>query len=258
VAKIIAISNQKGGVAKTTSCISIGACLAEAGSKVLLIDLDPQVNLTISNGIDPEELDYTLADLLDPEGDVVIPPSEIIRSTALFGLDLLPSDQRLIEYELNARDMPGYEERLQKSLEILQTDYDYILIDCPPSMGSLTIMALTAANLALVPVQCEYYATRGLLSLIEIIKAVKKRTNPILEYAIFITMYDGRTLISRRIQEQLRESFSEAILSSVIGMDTHIRESAIANEPVLTYSPKTRASMQYRSLTEELVNRMRG
>lgn len=249
---IIAFSNHKGGVAKTTSCISIGACLAESGHKVLLLDLDPQVNLTMTACIDPDHLEYTLVDLLDRGSESVI-PSSMIHATALSGLDLLPADQRLIDYEMNAREYMGYEKRLSGVLDSFLPMYDYILIDCPPSMGSLTIMALTAATLAMIPVQCDYYSTRGLINLVEIINAVRKRTNPSLQYALFVTMYDSRPLISRRILDQLRTNFPDEMMETVISIDTRLRESAMANEPVITYASKTRASQQYRSLAEELI-----
>ncbi len=248
----IAVSNQKGGVAKTTSCVSIGACLAEAGWRTLIVDFDPQVNLTLTTGFEPEELQWTLPDLLEIEGDRP-DPADVIQPTGLAGLDILPADQRLVDLEVDARNHPGYEDLLHTALEPLHQLYDYILIDCPPSMGSLTIMALTAADIALIPVQCDYYATRGLMSLIEIVQAVQNRTNPSLTYALFVTMYDARPLISRRMLQQLRATFPNAMLEPVIGIDTRLRESALANEPIITYATKSRASIQYRSLAKELV-----
>jgi chromosome partitioning protein len=247
----IAVSNQKGGVAKTTSCISIGACLAEAGWRTLIVDFDPQVNLTLTSGFEPEDLDWTLADLLAGE-DEKPEPGAVIQHTGMEGLDLLPSDQRLVDLEVDTRNLPSYENLLRDALQPLYPQYDYILIDCPPSMGSLTIMALTAANLALIPVQCDYYATRGLMSLVEIVQAVQQRTNPGLLFTLFVTLYDARPLISRRMLEQLRANFPNEMLESVIGMDTRLRESALANEPVITYAPKSRATAQYRSLATEI------
>jgi chromosome partitioning protein len=248
----IAISNQKGGVAKTTSCISLGACLAEAGKRTLIVDFDPQVNLTLTTGFEPENLEFTLADLLiEPEG--TLEPANVILHTTLLNLDLMPADQRLVDLEINTRSNPGYECALLNVLAPIRDQYDYILIDCPPSMGSLTIMALTAANLALIPVQCDYFATRGLLSLLDIVKAVQAHTNPKLSYALFVTMYDARPLISRRMLEQLRINFPDEMLETIIGIDTRLRESVLANEPVITYASNTRASIQYRSLAGELI-----
>jgi chromosome partitioning protein len=251
----MAISNQKGGVAKTTSCISLGACLAEAGKRTLIVDFDPQVNLTLTTGFEPENLEFTLADLLD-SSDNQAKAEDVILPTGIAGLDLMPADQRLVDLEINTRSNPGYEQSLLKVLAVIQNRYDTILIDCPPSMGSLTIMALTAANLALIPVQCDYFATRGLLSLLEIVKAVQAQTNPQLIYALFVTMYDARPLISRRMLEQLRLNFPDEMFDTIIGIDTRLRESVLANEPITTYSTNTRASVQYRSLANELIQWM--
>jgi len=253
----IAISNQKGGVAKTTSCVSLGACLAETGSRVLIIDLDPQANLTMAVGFEPEELDCTIVDVLDPQqqdGDL----ASALQATPMEGLYVLPTDQRLVELEMNGREHPGYENFLRDTLAALPQPFDYILIDCPPSLGALTIMALTAADLALIPTQCDYFATRGLMNLLEIVSAGRNHTNPHLQYALFVSMFDARPSISRRILEQLRENFGNDLLETVISTDTRLRESVMANEPVITYASRTRASGQYRELAAELAQRFNG
>lgn len=251
----IAISNQKGGVAKTTSCISLGACLAELGKRTLIVDFDPQVNLTLTVGFEPESLDYTIADLFE-DSEQTVKPEMVLIPTGVPNLELMPADQRLVDLEFYSRTNPGYERDLLIVLEQIRSRYDYILIDCPPSMGSLTIMALTAANMALIPVQCDYFATRGLMSLLEIVKAVREHTNPGLFYALFVTMYDARPLISRKMLEQLKMNFSTDMFETIISLDTRLRESVLANEPVITYSSKSRASSQYRSLALELTQRL--
>jgi chromosome partitioning protein len=258
MSRILAVSNQKGGVGKTTSCVSLGACLAELGHPTLIVDLDPQAHLTMACGLDPEELEFTNVDLIDPDTEDVgvSRMGSIIVQTGFERLDVLPTDQRLAELEFTLHDHPGYEQILANVFEPLSSKYDYILIDCPPSMGALTIIALTAADTALIPVQCDYFATRGLMRLLDIIEAVRQRTNPGLCYALFVTMYDARPLISRRVLEQLRANFSDEIFDSVIGLDTRLRESVMANEPVISYATKTRASSQYRKLAAELIRRI--
>lgn len=250
-----AISNQKGGVAKTTSCFSLAACLAERGYKTLLVDLDPQAHLTMAAGYDPDEVTHSTADtILSQEHSSL--PAELIRPTSMPGLDLLPGDLRLAQVERGFFGEEEYEYRLKHHLDTLASQYDFILLDCPPSMGSLTILALTAADYALVPVQCEYFASRGLLRLLDIIQAVRQHTNPRLDYYIFITMFDGRNLISRRVLEELRQHFEDRLFQTVIRMDTRLRESPIAGEPVVVYAPKTRASQEYRSLSDEILSRI--
>jgi chromosome partitioning protein len=225
------------------------------GRRTLVIDLDPQAHLTLSMNYEPEELTWTVVDLLDPDGSFV-ETDQVIQKTNMPGLDLLPGDQRLSELEWSLHDKPDYEHTLAQILETVKDQYDYVLMDCPPSMGALTLMALTAATFTMIPVQCDYFATRGLMRLLDIVNAVQQRTNPGLEYGLFVTLFDGRTLISRRIHEQLQQNFPNEIFETTIGMDTRLRESAMANEPIITYASKTRASSQYRSLATELIQRL--
>lgn len=264
-----AISNQKGGVAKTTSCFSIAACLAEKGYRTLVVDLDPQAHLTMAAGYDPDNLEKTVVDLLLDSGGQVDWTSVRLK-TALENLHLLPGDLRLAHIERQFAEQEGYEYLLRQILEPLSSTlaqdgsiqqnslgaYDYILLDCPPSMGTLTILALTAADWALVPVQAEYFASRGLLRLLDVIEAVQKHTNPALDYAIFVTMFDGRNRISQRVLEELLQHFKDKILPTPIRMDTRLRESPIAGEPVILYAPRTRASQEYRALTSELLGQI--
>lgn len=266
---MFAVSNQKGGVAKTTSCFAIAACLAEKGYRTLVVDLDPQAHLTMAAGYDPDNLDKTIVDLLLDAGKK--PDwTGVLLETALENLYLLPGDLRLAHIERQFGEQEGYEYLLRQTLGPLTSaspqdgsppqneisPYDYILLDCPPSMGTLTILALTAANWALVPVQAEYFASRGLLRLLDVVEAVQKHTNPTLDYAIFVTMFDGRNRISQRVLEELRQHFAGKIMPTPIRMDTRLRESPIAGEPVILYAPRTRASQEYRALASELLGQI--
>ncbi len=261
-----AISNQKGGVAKTTSCFTIAACLAEMGKHTLVVDLDPQAHLTIAAGYDPDQIEQSVADLLLLEKQTC-DWSQFLLPTAQQNLYLLAADLRLAQVERQIGERQGYEVLLQDALEPLKNSlplpnsrdnflsfgFDYILFDCPPSMGTITILALTAANWALVPLQAEYFASRGLYRLLDVIEAVQEHTNPALDYAIFVTMYDGRNRISQKVFEEVHQHFEEKILTTPIRVDTRLRECSIAGEPVTLYAPHTRASQEYRILTNELI-----
>lgn len=253
MSKILAISNQKGGVAKTTTCMSLGAGLAELQQRVLIVDLDSQANLTLAAGLDDHELPWSVVDLFNPgDGEAAEAQANAIFPTSVDGLDILPADLRLAALERYLYDEPGYEYLLDKILSQWQNTYDYILLDCPPSLGAITLMALTAAQMVLVPVQCEYYAARGLSRLLDIVSEVQKRTNPGLKYHLLATLYDRRNNICRTVLEQLQTHFSTAIFETVIGVDTRLRESPATGEPVLVYAPRTRAATQYRQLAQEI------
>lgn len=253
MSRVIAISNQKGGVGKTTTCISMGACLAEMGASTLIVDLDSQANLTMAVGLDPDELEHAIPDLLSPEEDQIPPdPSMVIQHTALPGLDILPSDLRLASAERMLYNSADYERLLGRILQPWRSKYDYILIDCPPSLGALTLMALTASQYVLIPVQPEYYAARGLIRLLDVIDAVQQHTNQHLNHMLVVTLYDQRNSISRRVLEQLQESFRDHILSTIIFVDTRLRESSVIGEPIIVFAPKTRASKNYRQLAREM------
>ncbi len=248
----LAITSQKGGVAKTTSCMSIGACLAEQGLRTLLIDLDPQANLTLAAGLPPGGA--TLADLISHPGQPYL-PEEIIHTSAQLRLDLIVGDKHLARLEHILFEQPAYERTLVRRLAPYLVDYDYLLIDCPPSLGSLTQMALAAVDQALIPVQCDYFAASGLENLLETIQGVQERINPNLGYSLFVTMFDARTTIARRILEQLSGHFGSLLLDTRIGLDTRLRESPMASEPITTYAPRSRSSEQYRALTNEILLR---
>jgi len=254
MAHILALSNQKGGVAKTTTCMALGGGLVELGKKVLIVDLDSQSNLTLAAGLDSDELPWTIVDLFEAM-TVDIPEAWVgaIYPTHMSGLDVLPSDLRLAGVERSLYDQPNYEQILGQILDKLEGNYDYILLDCPPSLGAITLMALTTASLVLVPVQCEYYAARGLSRLLDIVSEVQKRTNPNLAYHLLPTMYDKRNGICRNVLEQLQTHFPTTIFDTVIGVDTRLRESPVTGEPIMLYAPRTRATAQYRSLAKEVL-----
>ena len=253
MSSIIAISNQKGGVGKTTTCVSLGAYLADLGHPTLIVDLDSQANLTFAAGYDPDTVEWALPDLLE-EDDLAGGENAAIQSTNIPKLDLLPGDVRLAASEQILFQKAGYETSLLKILSPLREKYSYILIDCPPSLSALTLIALTAAVLVLIPVQCEYYSARGLIRLVDVVDAVRNHTNPYLDYRLVITMFDRRNKISFKVYEQIVQNFQDKILNTIIGIDTKLKESAIVGEPILTYAPVSRSAQAYHQLAEEILN----
>lgn len=245
----IAINNQKGGVAKTTTCLSLGAGLAEMGHTVLLVDLDPQAHLTLSLGIKPDKLQHTVADALLASNSLL----SISRESAIFGLDIVPANQGLALIDKILYGRKSYELRLKHRLGAMSQDfYDYIVIDCAPSFGTLTLNALTAADLLIIPVQCEYYAAKSLQRIVRMAKLVQRKTNPCLKYQILVTMYDRRNKICRLILDQMRRGLSQVLFETVIGIDTKLKESPAYGQPITLYAPKTRGAQQYRALAEEV------
>lgn len=248
---VIAISNQKGGVAKTTTCFSLGACLAEMGNMVLLMDLDPQAHLTLSFGLKPETLRYTVSDVL--LGNLSLIGAS--RETGVFGLDLVPANSSLAVVNKILYRRPGYEFLLKQQLQTLKDDfYNFVLIDCPPMSGLLTINALTAAHLLIIPVQCDYYAARSLRQTIGLAKLVREQTNPALGYRVLITMYDRRSRISRLILGQMQQQMGHLLMQTIIEVDARLKESAAVGQPISRYAPRSRGAEQYRALAAELVS----
>ena len=245
----IVICSQKGGVAKTTTCLSLGASLAERGQSVLLIDLDPQANLTLSLGVDPESLRHTVSDALLEHNSLVA----VSREGPMPNLDIVPANQDLVILDKALYGRQKYESRLKSQLGVLNGDYyNTILIDCPPSFGTLTLNALTAADLLIVPVQCEYYAARAMRPVLKLVELVRKKTNPNLAYRVLITMYDRRNKISRIIRDQIEGAFQSSLFETIIEIDTKLRESPTVGLPINLYAPQTRGALQYRALAEEL------
>lgn len=249
--KIIAVANQKGGVGKTTSAVNIAACLADEGKKVLVIDMDPQGNATSGLGIDRRELEYSIYDLLLCEctfGQVKV-------STAYDRLDVVPSDVDLAACEKDLLGIENKEFILKSHLLTVRSKYDYIIIDCPPSLNTLTLNALSCADSVVIPIQCEYYALEGLAQLLETIELVTERLNPNLKVGgVVFTMFDSRTRLSVEIVQSVRDNFDSHIFNTLIPRNVRLAEAPSFGEPIITYDPKSVGAESYRSLAKEIMN----
>ncbi|MGD0611661.1 MAG: ParA family protein [Anaerolineales bacterium] len=247
---VIAISNEKGGVAKTTTALSLGAALAEAGQKVLLIDLDPQANLTLALGIEPGKVEHTSSEvLLD-----AAPLLESCLHTNYDNLDLIPANTTLEQAEQTLPVYLNYTNRLHTAFDQVNAlPYQIILIDCPPSLGAITLNALSAANLLIIPTQAEYFSAYALRDMMSIIRQVRNEDNPNLAYRILVTLLDQRNRAHRDIHEQLERTFGVGLFRTIIEIDTKLRESPILGLPITRYKPNSRGAVQYRSLAEELI-----
>jgi chromosome partitioning protein len=251
-ARIISLCNQKGGVGKTTSTINLGAALAEYGRRVLAIDFDPQGALSAGLGVPTHDV-ITIYDLLI---GTVRDPKSAIQHTSVPGLDVIPANIDLSAAEVHLVTEVAREQILARVLRKLTEDYDVILIDCQPSLGLLTVNALSASHGVLIPLECEYFALRGVALLVETIEKVKDRLNPALELdGILPTMYDARTLHSREVMERVIEAFDSSVLDTVIGRTIKFPDASVAGIPVLTFAPEHTASKAYRRLARELVSR---
>jgi chromosome partitioning protein len=247
--KTIAISNEKGGVAKTTTTLSLGAALVELGNRVLLIDLDAQANLTLALGFEPGENENTSSNVMLDN----IPLLEVAKKTDVEKLDLIPSSSRI---EISEQFLPvrtNYITILQKAIRTVNLPYDYIILDCPPALGAITKNALAAADLLLIPTQAEYFSAYALRNMMSLIRNIREMDNPNLAYRILVTMMDRRNRTHRNIHEQLRATFGEGVFNTVIEMDTKLRESPIAGLPITHYKSGARGSTQYRVLAQELI-----
>lgn len=247
---IIAIANEKGGVAKTTTTISLGAALVEKGLEVLLVDLDAQANLSLALGVEGlTKADPSIAGiLLENE-----PVNRAIRETGIPRLDLVAatSELGLAERFLPVRE--AYEQILSKLIRTNDWGYDYIILDCPPFLGAVTLNALTASDLLIMPTQAEFFSIHALRSMMTIIRNVRAQSNPQLTYRLLLTMFDRRNRIHRTLSEQLRQTFGNGVLETVIEIDTKLRESPIAGLPIIYHAPKTRSALQYRALAQEIL-----
>jgi chromosome partitioning protein len=246
---VIAICHQKGGVGKTTTVLALGACFVERGVRTLMVDLDPQANLTFNSGLEPDKVPFSVAEVLTGE----VAPVQAVMESNLPGLDIIPSNASMLDIGRRLYQMPDYEFLLRRALqERALKDYAVVWLDCPPSVGPLTINALTAADLLIVPTQCEYYSIQALTDLLELVSVIRDRTNPPLAYRLLVTMFDGRGKFHANMLEQLREFFREGLLSTVIGFDTKLREAQAAGLPITIHAPQSRGASQYRQLAEEL------
>lgn len=253
--QIIAIANEKGGVAKTTTVISLGGALVQAGFSVLLIDLDTQANLSLGLGLAPAKVRRSIADVLLNSASLL----SVSRETNVEGLDIIPSnsDMGLAERFLPVRQ--NYEQVLKTAIENSPgiSAYHYLLLDCPPSLGAVTMNALNAADLVIAPTQPEYFSAYGLRSLMAAIRKVRSQDNPELAYYVLITMMDRRNRIHRTLCEQLQTTFHEGLLNTIIEVDTKLRESTVAGLPITHYYPKSRSALQYNALAQELTENVR-
>jgi chromosome partitioning protein len=247
---IIVISNEKGGVAKTTTTFSLGAALVESGKKVLLVDLDPQGNLTLANGFESGDIKHHAADILLND----LKAEDAVQNTKIFNLDIIPSNPRIADAEQFLPVRTNYMQKLRNALISMDLNYDYIILDCPPSMGAITTNALTAADLLIIPTQAEYFSAYALRDMMTLIRQIRKDTNPGLAYRILVTMLDQRNRTHRTIREQLQQTFGVGLFETVIEVDTRLRESPIIGVPITKYRPNSRGSLQYRVLAQELMD----
>jgi chromosome partitioning protein len=250
-ARVIALCNQKGGVGKTTSTINLGAALAEAGRRVLLVDFDPQGALSVGLGVNPHELDVTVYNLL-MQRDVSI--DEVLLKTGVPGLDLLPGNIDLSAAEVQLVSEVAREQTLARVLAPVLGEYDVVLIDCQPSLGLLTVNALAAADGVIIPLECEYFALRGVALLMDTIYRVQERINPRLEVeGILATMYDSRTLHGREVLARVVDAFGDKVFRTVIARTVRFPETTVAGEPITTYASSSTGAAAYRQLAREVL-----
>ena len=249
--KAIAIFNQKGGVGKTTTNINLAACLALKGKKILILDIDPQGNTTSGMGISKKGLEKTMYEVLISDK---LEPVDAIIPTRIKNLDIIPASVQLAGAEIELVQLEGREKRLKKALDKIKGNYDYIFIDCPPSLGLLTINSLTAVDSVLIPIQCEFYALEGVSQLMSTIELVKKNMNVNLEIqGVILSMFDGRTNLSIQVVEEVKKYFKEKVYTTVIPRNVRLAEAPSYGMPVTEYDPKSKGAEAYFEFAEEFL-----
>lgn len=254
MAKVISVTNQKGGVGKTTTGINLSASLARRGKRVLLIDMDPQGNASVGFGLEADELQSTIYDILLLETTA----RDAVRSSDC-GVDVLTANSNLAGAQVELLNEIGRELRLQKALEPIQADYDYIFIDCPPALNVLTINALVASNSVMIPMQCEYFALEGLSALISTIRKIRETLNPGLRIeGLLRTMFDGRNTLSNEVSKQLQTHFGDKVYQTIIPRNVRLAEAPSYGEPAIIYDPESKGAKAYLALADEILARETG
>ena len=249
--KAIAIFNQKGGVGKTTTNINLAACLALKEKKILILDIDPQGNTTSGMGISKKGLEKTMYEVLITDK---LEPQDAIIPTNIKNLDIIPASVQLAGAEIELIQLEGREKRLKKALDKIKANYDYIFVDCPPSLGLLTINSLTAVDSVLIPIQCEFYALEGVSQLMSTIDLVKKNLNPNLEIqGVILSMFDGRTNLSIQVVEEVKKHFKEKVYTTVIPRNIRLAEAPSFGMPISEYDPKSKGAEAYYDFAEEFL-----
>ena len=252
MSKIIAITNQKGGVGKTTTAINLSSCLAAAEHKTLLIDMDPQANSTSGVGLEKEKLELSIYDVLIGSKSL----REVVQPTELSYLNIVPSSISLVGAEVELVTMMARETRLKTALSQIYDDYQYVIIDCPPSLGLLTINTLTAADSIIIPIQCEYYAMEGLGQLMSTVSLVQENLNPNLQIeGVLLTMFDGRLNLSRQVSDEVRKHFDSKVYDTVISRNVRLSEAPSFGKPIILYDIMSTGAENYLSFTKEVLAR---
>lgn len=250
--RIIAIANQKGGVGKTTTAINLSACLAEKGQKVLAIDMDPQGNMSSGLGLDKNSVENTIYDMIIGEAEA----EDVLQRETIENLDILPANVDLSAAEIELIGVEEKEYIVRNSIQKIRDNYDYVIIDCPPSLSMLTINAMTTADSVLVPIQCEYYALEGLSQLIHTVELVKERLNPTLEIeGVVFTMYDARTNLSLQVVENVKDNLQQNIYKTIIPRNIRLAEAPSYGMPINQYDAKSAGADSYMRLADEVISR---